>query len=176
VKIARHRTKKESKESFERLVAQESLILEVTEEICRILEETKTTRQELAKRLGKSKGFITQVLSGERNMTLRTAADLATALDYRLQVKAVPSGKAEGNPHAPFNFPVAVLRKRMEAAGSAQLGLIAASWNEIARRAGEVQAQDAALRRVQWAPATQGVECEDAPANAIPDHEFSLSA
>jgi|tagenome__1003787_1003787.scaffolds.fasta_scaffold20500693_2 transcriptional regulator with XRE-family HTH domain len=175
MRIARHKMKKGSKDNFERLLAQESLILEVTEEICRVLQETKMSRQELAKRLGKSKGFVTQVLSGDRNMTLRTAADLATALDHRLQVRAVPT-EIRASPQTPFNFPVAVLQKQMEGAGLAQLGVIAAGWNEVARRAGEAPMKDSSIGRKQWAPATQAVECEGPQQANIPDHEFSLSA
>jgi transcriptional regulator with XRE-family HTH domain len=69
---------------YERLVAQETLILDATETIIELLEQTGVSRQELAARLGKSKGFISQLLSGERNMTLRTLADLAYMLEHRV--------------------------------------------------------------------------------------------
>lgn len=69
---------------YERLVAQETLILDATEAIVELLEKTGVSRQELAERLGKSKGFISQLLSGERNMTLRTLADLAYVLERRV--------------------------------------------------------------------------------------------
>jgi antitoxin component HigA of HigAB toxin-antitoxin module len=81
--------RKHKEADFERLVAQESLILEATEEICRILENQDISRSELARRLGKSKAFVTQVLSGERNMTLNTAADLAFALGHRFHMRAL---------------------------------------------------------------------------------------
>lgn len=86
--IFRSRKRDEDRE-YARLLAQETLILDVTEEICRLLEEEGLTRHELANRLGKSKGSITQLLSGERNMTLRTVADLAHALGHRFRVRAV---------------------------------------------------------------------------------------
>jgi transcriptional regulator with XRE-family HTH domain len=74
---------------FDRLVEQESLILEATETICQLMEELGVTRAALAERTGTSKGYITQLLSGRRNMTLRTLADLAYALEHRLTFQAV---------------------------------------------------------------------------------------
>ena len=77
--------------NYERLVAEETLIVEATEEVCRVMEgedsEGGVTRKELADRLGRSKGFVTQLLSGERNLTLRTLADLAFALDRRVEIR-----------------------------------------------------------------------------------------
>lgn len=67
---------------FARLMAQENLIMEVSESICKILEMEKIKRKDLAKRLGKTKGFISQVLNGGRNITLRTVADIAHSIDY----------------------------------------------------------------------------------------------
>lgn len=179
MRIVRPRIKKGTDESFHRLLAQESLILDVTEEICRVLESTKINRQELAKRLGKSKGFVTQVLSGERNMTLRTAADLATALDHRLHVKAVPTAKAASGGTAPLYISIANFQKeigKLPSGHSAQIAALSAGWNEFARRAAEIQAKDPSSRHGRWAPATQAVECDDLQDARIPDHEFSLSA
>ena len=68
---------------FRKLLAQEELILEVTETICELLENEKVSRKELADRLGKSKGFVSQLLNGGRNLTLRTVADILHVLGYR---------------------------------------------------------------------------------------------
>lgn len=45
----------------------------------------------LAKRIGKSKAFVTQLL-GARNMTTHTLADLAFALEHRIEIEASPIG------------------------------------------------------------------------------------
>ena len=74
-------------EEFQRLFAQEDLILEVTETICELLENEKISRKELADRLGKSKGFISQLLNGGRNLTLRTVADILHVLGYKVALK-----------------------------------------------------------------------------------------
>ena len=71
---------------FRKLLAQEELILEVTETICDILEKEKVPRKELADRLGKSKGFISQLLNGGRNLTLRTLADILHVLGYKVSL------------------------------------------------------------------------------------------
>ena len=73
---------------FRKLLAQEELILEVTETICELLENEKVSRKELADRLGKSKGFISQLLNGGRNLTLRTVADNFHVLGYKVTLAA----------------------------------------------------------------------------------------
>lgn len=71
---------------YQNLLAQETLILEATETIVALMREQGVTRLELARRLGKTKGFVSQVLAGDRNMTLRTLADLAYALGHTLRM------------------------------------------------------------------------------------------
>jgi len=78
---------------FRKLLAQEELILEVTETICELLEKEKISRKELADRLGKSKGFISQLLNGGRNLTLRTVADILHVLGYRASLTPFKEGK-----------------------------------------------------------------------------------
>jgi transcriptional regulator with XRE-family HTH domain len=72
---------------FARLVAQEDLIIEVTETLCELLEKEGISRKELADRLGKTKGFISQLLNGGRNLTLRTLADILHVLGYKVALK-----------------------------------------------------------------------------------------
>lgn len=68
-------------EENRRLYAQEDLILQVTEAIWERMSELNVSKKDLAEKLGRSKSYITQVLSGSRNMTLRTLADIAFTLD-----------------------------------------------------------------------------------------------
>ena len=68
---------------FDRLVRQEELILDVTERLTEALLEANVTKAELARRLGRTPGFVSQVLAGGRNLTLRTIADVAGALSLR---------------------------------------------------------------------------------------------
>jgi transcriptional regulator with XRE-family HTH domain len=68
---------------YRRLLEQESLITDATELIYELMEERGLNQKQLAKKIGKSKGFVSQVLSGRRNMTLRTLSDLLFALGAR---------------------------------------------------------------------------------------------
>ena len=65
---------------------QEELILEVTEAIAGLMQEKHMKKKDLAQRLGRSKGYITQLLNGRANMTLRTIADVFWALDATMTV------------------------------------------------------------------------------------------
>lgn len=76
------------------LLEQEMLLLAATELICELLEKKRLSRAELAKRIGKSKAFVSQILSGRRNMTLRTLAEVAWALDARIEL--LPARKSVG--------------------------------------------------------------------------------
>lgn len=73
----------EKDHKFETLLAQEEFILEVTEVICKIMRDKDISRKQLADLLGKSKGDVSQLLNGERNLTLRTVADIMYVLGYR---------------------------------------------------------------------------------------------
>lgn len=89
-------TEKESRDiDYERLVEEETLIFEATELIAELLDDQQVTRKELADRLGRSKGYVTQVLAGDRNMTLKTLATLAFALEHRVELSATPLGMGD---------------------------------------------------------------------------------
>lgn len=73
-----------------KLYFREDLIFEITEEICKVMEEKHVNKAELSRLAGVSKSNITQLLSGDQNMRLSTVADLLYALDSKLTVTAVP--------------------------------------------------------------------------------------
>ena len=64
-----------------RAFLEQSLILDVTEAICEALEKRQMSKTALAGRLGTSKAHVAQLLNGSRNMTFRTFAGIAFALD-----------------------------------------------------------------------------------------------
>lgn len=64
-----------------RLDQQESAILEVTELVCQLMHEQDVTRPELARRLGRTEGYVTRFLDGRANMTVRTISDVFAAFD-----------------------------------------------------------------------------------------------
>lgn len=161
------KNKQDDEREFDRLVAQETLILETTEEICRVLNSENITRTELAKRLGKSKGFVTQVLSGERNMTLNTVADFAFALGHHFQVQAVRDKTAIQSqgpldtmpPTLQSNAPLAFVRFEDSDYGSRL-------FTEASRSTIDAEA---------WRSTTPCVPCEDTGVDPH-DHEFTLAA
>ena len=73
-----------------RLFAQEDLIEEAGELIAGAMGREDISKAELARRMGTSKAHITQLLSGSRNMTLRTFADVMYAMDERVLVTSTP--------------------------------------------------------------------------------------
>ncbi|MBL8878201.1 MAG: helix-turn-helix transcriptional regulator [Phycisphaerales bacterium] len=77
---------KENRRIFER----ESLVIEITEAICAILNEKGLTRAQFAQRLGCSPSNVSQLLDGEQNLTVHTIADWLFALDSRLLVSTEP--------------------------------------------------------------------------------------
>src|SRR5947209_4453592 len=70
------------------LFQQERVILDVAILIRKLLKEQGLTKADLAHRLGKSKAFVTQLLDGRANMTLRTISDVMCALGHSLVVSA----------------------------------------------------------------------------------------
>ena|ERR1700749_1285662 len=101
---------------YERLVAEETLIVEATEELCRVMEgeddSGEITRKQLAERLGQTKSHVTQLLSGERNMTLRTLAQMADALGHRVEVALKPLPAPPGQKSANSSSSTPLLKER----------------------------------------------------------------
>ena len=60
-----------------------TLVTQLTNEITFHMRESGISRADLAARMGVSPGRVSQILGGGENLTLRTLAALATALDAR---------------------------------------------------------------------------------------------
>lgn len=58
----------------------EGLIVRITENISRIMKAKNINNAQLAEELGTSKAYVTKVLNGNPNMTIRTLAKIAVAL------------------------------------------------------------------------------------------------
>lgn len=91
-----------------RLYQQERAIQELTDMICEVMEEQEMSRSRLARRLGKTKGYITQLLDGRTNMTVRTISDVFVALDRAIHFQEGPlAATVSAAPvlafHAPWN-------------------------------------------------------------------------
>lgn len=86
--------------SFEELFAiaekqpeywQQHAMLDFAEETCRIMDEKGISRAELARRIGKSPAYVTQILRGDTNFTIGTMVRLAQALGCRLRLHLAPT-------------------------------------------------------------------------------------
>lgn len=73
-----------------RAVRQRELIIEVTEAIYAEMERSHVTKGQLAARLGRTPAFVTQILNGGRNLTLKTIADVAVALGVNVRLRLEP--------------------------------------------------------------------------------------
>lgn len=78
-----------------RLYAQEDLIIETTEAIWERMHQLGISKKDLSEKMGRSKAYISQILSGSRNMTLRTLADIAYHLDIEPKIEFTDIEKDE---------------------------------------------------------------------------------
>jgi len=73
-----------------RLFQQERAIYEVTELLESVMEDKGVSRSELARLLGKDKSWVTQLLDGEANKTIRTVADVLAVLGREFRAFSDP--------------------------------------------------------------------------------------
>lgn len=77
------------------LFEEERAVFVATELLSRIMEERGLSRADLARLIGTSRANITTLLSGQRNMTIRTFARLAARLGVRVEMRAEPLRNGE---------------------------------------------------------------------------------
>ena len=68
----------------------ERLLVEATENLCRLMEREGVTGRELARRLGVSPARVSQMLDGTRNLTLATLAEAFHVLGRSMHVTYGP--------------------------------------------------------------------------------------
>ena len=82
-----------------KLLAVETLAAEASELIARLMHERGITKAELARQTGKSRAWVTQLLSGKTNMTVRTLAEVAFTLEAEVKLQTeTPRWKAASQP------------------------------------------------------------------------------
>jgi transcriptional regulator with XRE-family HTH domain len=117
-----------STEQDRRRYAQNSLIVDTAITINAALESREISQKDLALRLNRTEGFISQILSGGANLTLRTLADVAYGLDCIVQITIQPSALAGSGvfskPQTLWS-PVAIAQEPPKAAADTQLALAA---------------------------------------------------
>lgn len=68
------------------LIIEGRLILRTAEIIHELMDSQAVRRAELARRLNRAPSRVSQVLSGEHNMRLRTLADIGYVLDHEFDI------------------------------------------------------------------------------------------
>jgi transcriptional regulator with XRE-family HTH domain len=75
-----------------RLLAIEALVAGAAEVVARLMSEQNLNKADLAKRLNKSRAWVTQLLSGKANMTVRTLAAVSYVLGAEVKLQTRPLG------------------------------------------------------------------------------------
>jgi transcriptional regulator with XRE-family HTH domain len=65
----------------------EGVVIDVTSQMFTRLEDLNLSRAELAERLGVSRQYVTKLLNGKPNLTLKSLVDIALALDMDITVR-----------------------------------------------------------------------------------------
>lgn len=90
-----------STEEGKRLLEQERVLLEAQEAMCELMEAQGVSRAELAKRMEVSPAYITKLLRGTNNFTLRKLADVFYCLGRAAHVEHTPLEPAIVSPYTP---------------------------------------------------------------------------
>ena len=87
------------KERFEREIARlrddpafqlDQLLLDLNAEMWAAMQSRDVSRSELAERLGTSRAYVTKLLDGHENMTLKTLVRVANAMEMTVDVRLTP--------------------------------------------------------------------------------------
>jgi len=87
--------KGESRENriiFER----EAIELEVADKLFEAMQENNLSKAEFARKIGKSKAYVTRLLRGDYNLTIGSLAELAYMLGAKVEISFVPQKKMSG--------------------------------------------------------------------------------
>src|SRR2546430_5861333 len=69
----------------------ERILIQLGEDICRLMRDQQISRAEVAERLGVSRAYVTKVLNGNTNLTIKTLLKLSDALGRELAIRFVPN-------------------------------------------------------------------------------------
>jgi transcriptional regulator with XRE-family HTH domain len=79
---------------FRKEMAIESSMAEAAEVIAQLMAAQNLSKADVARRLNKSRSWVTQMLNGKANMTIRTLAEVTFALGAQLSIQSTPEYKA----------------------------------------------------------------------------------
>lgn len=83
---------------FRKQVSAETLVAEASELIAKLMAKENMSKADLARRLNRSRAWVTQLLSGRANMTIRTLAEVSFALgaEVKLSGQSPPDSSFAG--------------------------------------------------------------------------------
>ncbi len=84
--MALRRTSRSGPQAGDHNLASPDLVRAFTDEVTWFMKEHKVTRADLAQAMGVSPGRVSQILSGDENLTLRTLSSVAAALGAEIEV------------------------------------------------------------------------------------------
>lgn len=87
-------------QDFRKLLFVETLVAEASETIAKLMAQQNVSKADLARRLNRSRAWVTQLLSGKANMTVRTLAEVAYALESEAKLHAQPPSNLAGKRRA----------------------------------------------------------------------------
>lgn len=73
---------------YRRLYAIEGVVTDAADLVSRLMEQQGVTKADLSRKLGKSRAWVTQLLSGKANMTIRTFAEVTHVLGAHVRLAA----------------------------------------------------------------------------------------
>lgn len=76
----------------------EELILAVTNAIAEEMDRQGVSKSELARRMDRTRGHVTQLLAGGRNFTLGSIAEIADAIGCKVEVRLEARRRAAARP------------------------------------------------------------------------------
>jgi len=68
----------------------EKILIQLGEDICRLMRDQQISRAEVAERLDVSRAYVTKVLNGNPNLTIKTLLKLSDALGRELAIRFIP--------------------------------------------------------------------------------------
>lgn len=121
----------EFSDSEERSYQRDDLIVNVTEDLLVAMEDLNISKTELAKRLSKSKAYVSQILDGSRNMTLSTLSDICFALGVKPKIMIPVKREYQIVTHAwRSNFDISTENKRVVRSSVTQLQCVN-KWGSV---------------------------------------------
>jgi transcriptional regulator with XRE-family HTH domain len=134
---------------YRRLYAIEGLVTDAAELVARLMEQQGVNKAELARRLGKSRAWATQLLNGKANMTMRTFAAVVHALGAEVKLSSQFQTTRDEQTSLPQRLAVAFTMPYSGASCGRPEGRF--SFGDIAAPATAMQAQTGFTERTEYA-------------------------